>query len=198
MININNIRDHIVSILNSGLPTALTYHNTHHTLDVTEQCLSIAKDEGIADGRLLEELEIASLYHDTGFLYIYDGHEAKGCEIARAELPLFGLAALSIDNICNLIMATKVPQSPHNHLQKIICDADLDYLGRTDFFATGNQLRLELIAYNLIGDNHDWEERQLNFLQTHQYFTDSSRQKRGPAKMEFIKQLLQLKESKTT
>jgi hypothetical protein len=83
-------------------------------------------------------------------------------------------------------------------LQKIICDADLDYLGRTDFFATGNRLRLELIAYNLIGDNHDWEERQLNFLQTHQYFTDSSRQKRGPAKMEFIKQLLQLKESKTT
>ena len=198
MININNIRDHIISTLNSGLPTALTYHNTHHTLDVTEQCLSIAKAEGISDARILEELEIASLYHDTGFLFVYDGHEAKGCEIARAELPSFGLDETTIENICGLIMATKVPQMPHNQLQKIICDADLDYLGRTDFFTTGNHLRMELIAYNLIGNNHDWEERQLDFLQTHQFFTYTSRQKRAPTKMEFIKQLLQLKGSKTT
>ena len=197
MININNIRDHIISTLNSRLPKALTYHNTHHTLDVTKQCLSIAKEEGIIDEQILAELEIASLYHDTGFLFVYDGHEARGCEIARAELPSFGLGEPAIENICSLIMATKVPQMPNNHLQKIICDADLDYLGRTDFFTTGNHLRIELIAYHLIGDNHDWEERQLEFLQNHQYFTYTSRLKRDPAKQEIIKQLLQLKDAKT-
>jgi HD superfamily phosphodiesterase len=197
MFNINNIRNHIISTLNSGLSATLTYHNINHTLDVTEQCLSIAKEEGITDAGILAQLEIASLYHDTGFLFIYNGHEAKGCEKARTELPSFGLDELWINNICKLIMATRVPQTPLNHLQKIICDADLDYLGRTDFFETGNQLRIELIAHHFIDNNHDWEERQLDFLQSHQYFTKTSRQKRGPAKMEFIKQLLQMKKKKT-
>ena len=30
--------------------------------------------------------------------------------------------------------ATKIPQTPLTKLEEIICDADLDYLGREDFF----------------------------------------------------------------
>jgi uncharacterized protein len=195
MININFIRDHVIAMLTAGLSKELVYHNIHHTIDVTEQCLTIAKEEGIVDLNELQNLEIASLYHDVGFIYTYDGHEAKGCEIVRKQLPDFGVTDESIDAICDLIMATKVPQRPLNHLQQIICDADLDYLGRKDFYQTGNDLRNELINYNLITDQHDWEERQLNFLNTHHYFTTTSINKREPFKKEFIRQLEKLKES---
>ncbi len=195
MININIVKVHVVAMLTKGLSKELFYHNIHHTMDVTEHCLMIAKLEGITDELELEELEIAALYHDTGFMYTYDGHEAKGCEIARKQLPDFGVTEKRIDVICGLIMATKVPQQPKNHLQQIICDADLDYLGRPDFYQTGNDLRLELIAYNLITDYHDWEERQLDFLNKHQYFTKTSLKKREPVKREFIRQLVKLKES---
>jgi uncharacterized protein len=197
MININIIKDHVISMLTARLSKTLFYHNIHHTMDVTEQCLTIAREEGITDLQELQDLEIASLYHDTGFIYTYDGHEAKGCEIAREELPGFGVAEKRIDAVCRLIMATKIPQKPRSHLQRIICDADLDYLGRQDFYETGNNLRLELIAYNLITDNHDWEERQLDFLKTHRYFTKISLQKREPFKKEYIRQLVQLKASTT-
>lgn len=190
MINLTSILDHVVYALNAGLSKDLTYHNTHHTLDVTEQCMAIAKEEGITDAQNLMELHIAAIYHDTGFLFTYNNHEEKSCVLAREELPGFGIGAKAIENICELIMATKVPQMPKNHLQKIICDADLDYLGREDFFETGNNLRLELIKYKFISGEHDWEERQLDFLQSHQYFTNTSRKKRGPKEKVFIQQLV--------
>ena len=53
-------------------------------------------------------------------------------------------------------MATKFPQDPHNLLEEIICDADLDFLGRTDFYPIGNSLFEELQDYQLIGDLQSW------------------------------------------
>ncbi len=197
MINLTSILDHVVYVLNTGLSKDLTYHNANHTLDVVEQCMAIAKEEGITDAQILLELHVAAIYHDTGFLFTYTNHEERSCLIAREELPGFGLNEQTIERICELIMATKVPQMPTNHLQKIICDADLDYLGRDDFFETGNNLRLELIKYNFISGEHDWEERQLNFLQTHQYFTKTSRQKRGPKEKIFIEQLVNSRSPQT-
>ena len=197
MVNLSAIREHVILMLNKGLSKSLTYHNTHHTLDVAAQCQLIAIEEGIDDQRILLELQIAALYHDSGFLFTYNNHEERGCLIAREQLPGFGVDETAIDHICELIMATKVPQMPHNHLQKIICDADLDYLGRGDFFETGTNLHLELIKYNLIGDDHDWEERQLYFLQNHRYFTNSSQKKREPVKLKFVQQLLLMKKTAT-
>jgi uncharacterized protein len=190
MVNLVAIREHIISKLEGGLSEKLKYHDVNHTLDVAAQSLSIAAEEGINDPAMLLELEIASLYHDTGFLFIYNGHEDKGCEIAREELPGFGVDQASIDNICGLIMATKVPQSPKNHLQEIICDADLDYLGRNDFFETSDRLRRELVSYNLVNGGIEWQEKQLDFLQAHRYFTECSTRRRAASKKKYIEQLL--------
>jgi uncharacterized protein len=198
MVNLSTIRNHVVVMLNAGLSRALTYHNLKHTLDVAFQCLAIAKAEGITDQQSLFELQVAALYHDTGFMFIYKDHEERSCELAREQLPGFGLSEAAIERVCGLIMATKVPQGPSNQLQNIICDADLDYLGRVDFFETGDRLRLELIGYKLIEGEHDWEDRQLSFLRTHEYFTLTSREKRGPVKQKFIEQLIKLKDTETT
>src|SRR4051812_48959933 len=158
MVNLATIHKHVVTMLDTGLSRALTYHNVDHTLDVAAQCLAIAKEEGITHKQTLFELQVAALYHDSGFLFTYDKHEERSCKTAIQQLPAFGVSGKMIENICELIMATKVPQKPANMLQSIICDADLDYLGREDFFETGNKLRLELIANNLISCENDWVE----------------------------------------
>src|SRR4051812_11218118 len=178
MVNLATIHKHVVTMLDTGLSRALTYHNVNHTLDVAAQCLAIAKEEGIMHRQTLLELQVAALYHDTGFLFTYDKHEESSCKTAMQQLPGFGLSEKAIENICELIMATKVPQGPANMLQNIIYDADLDYLGREDFFETGNKLRLELIENKLITCENDWMDRQLQFLRSHRYFTKTSRQKR--------------------
>lgn len=191
MQNVTAIQNHVLFILKKGLSPSLTYHNYDHTLNVMEQCMAIAKAEGITDEDTLTELHIASLYHDAGFLYVYEGHEEKSCEMVREQLPGFGISNTSIENICEIIMGTKMPQSPKNHLQQIICDADLDYLGRDDFFIISDSLCKEVLTYKIVSNKIEWEKRQELFLQSHNYFTKSSQKLRTPVQLQHIKKLLE-------
>jgi len=192
MINIKTIKEHVIAMLSDGLPSTLTYHNADHALDVAKQCMEIAKEEEITDEQTLLELQIAGLYHDTGFLFTYKGHEEKSCEIAKNELPGFGLDKKFIDNIIEIIMATKMPQTPKNNLQQIICDADLDYLGRADFFILSEKLHKEFIEYEIACNDNEWKESRIAFFQSHSYFTQSEKDRRNAGKqahLDFLKKV---------
>jgi uncharacterized protein len=173
-----------------GLDPHLTYHSKEHTIDVMKQSLRIAAAEGVEDPYQLLHLKFASLFHDIGFLKTYANHEAMGCElfVQYSDTKVFSEAEKA--DIQSLIMATKLPQSPKNHLEQIICDADLDYLGRDDFFIIGDNLRREFLHYNIVANNEAWEKLQLNFLKNHQYFTESSRKLREPVKQIHYSKLL--------
>jgi HD superfamily phosphodiesterase len=197
MVDINIIKSHILSILENGLSSSLTYHNIGHTLDVEKQILVIAKAEGITNPQELEDLQIAALYHDTGFLEKHTNHEFVSCELARKYLPEFGLSNERINNICNIIMATKFPHNPHNLLEMIICDADLDYLGRDGFAETSKRLRDELISYHIITAEKDWYQFQINFFNKHKFYTKTSLEKREVEKMARYNELVKNKINKT-
>ena len=171
------------------LPESLSYHNLAHTLDVTEQSERIAREEGVTDEKELYLLKVAALYHDTGFLRTYAHHEVVSCEIFREDADQFGFSESQKEVITGLIMATRLPQTPTTLLQKVICDADLDYLGRDDFFEIGDSLRREFLKYGVIQSNEEWNKLQAKFLSSHQYFTETSRQLREIPKRENIKRL---------
>lgn len=173
-----------------GLDPHLTYHSKEHTIDVMTQAIRIAESEGISDSYQLLTLKFATLFHDIGFLETYANHEAKGCEMFLKYAAMEHFSETEMADIKSLIMATKLPQSPKNHLEEIICDADLDYLGRGDFFSIGDNLRKEFLHYNIVANNEAWEKLQLNFLKNHQYFTKSSRKLREPVKQKNYAQLL--------
>jgi hypothetical protein len=175
--------------MQNGLHSNFTYHSLDHTLDVFEQTQQIAARENITDDESLFLLRMASLYHDTGFLYIYAGHEEKGCELAKKELPGFGVTNEQVEKICGMIRATKIPQSPKNKLEEIICDADLDYLGRDDFDPISNQLYKEFLEFGFVKDYDDWMKKQIGFFGIHNYFTQSSRELRNPKKMAQLEKL---------
>ena len=73
-------------------------------------------------------LKTAICLHDSGFVISHENHEIRGCQKARELLPDYGFNQTEIEQVCGMIMATKIPQSPSNLLEKIICDADLFYL----------------------------------------------------------------------
>src|SRR5688572_30635722 len=124
-----------------GLSPNLTYHCVNHTLDVVEQSGRIASEEGVRGERDLFLLKVAALYHDSGFLETYAEHEKKGCDIFLKDAVNFEFTEDEKDIIQGLIMSTKIPQQPKTHMEQILCDADLDYLGRSDFFEIGDTLR---------------------------------------------------------
>ncbi|HPH92511.1 MAG TPA: phosphohydrolase [Ferruginibacter sp.] len=172
-----------------GLDPHLTYHSKAHTIDVIEQCINIGKREGI-EGHDMMLLKMAALFHDTGFLRTYLNHEAMGCNIFTEKTAAFHFSANDNKVVKELIMATRLPQAPANHLQSIICDADLDYLGRDDFFTIGDNLRTEFLHFKIVPDSEAWEKMQLNFLKTHHYHTRSSQQLREPVKQQHYAELV--------
>jgi HD superfamily phosphohydrolases len=179
---------HIMAKLD-GLSKELKYHGVNHTLDVYKQSENIALGENITDPSKLYLLKVAALYHDTGFLYMYNGHEEMSCKIATRELPAYGLNEEQIGIICGLVMATKIPQSPKNHLEQIICDADLDCLGRDDYDITSSNLYHELLREGLVKNDDEWLDQQISFLESHQYFTDWSKENRAPLKQQNYERL---------
>ena len=164
-----------------NLSPTLYYHSISHTLDVFTSARKIALSEGIGEHDL-ELVMVAALFHDTGFLVQADGHEEISCQYAKDHLFHIGFTLPEIEIICGMIRATKIPQKPQNLLEEIIADADLDYLGRDDFFTIGDQLFNELKARNVVNDESVWDQIQIKFLENHRYFTSTAQTLRGEQK----------------
>jgi uncharacterized protein len=185
---------YILEKLDQKLPKDLFYHGLHHTRDVYGAALLIAKSEKISNENI-NLLKIATMFHDAGFMSHYKNHEEAGCKLARKILPEYGFDNKSIKIIEGMIMATKIPQSPKTQLERIICDADLDYLGRNDFQDIAKTLFDELKVYMNVKDEKIWNSIQLNFLKNHQYYTDYSRTRREAKKQKHLKEIIKIVES---
>jgi uncharacterized protein len=167
------VKKFILAKLRKDLPKNLTYHSLGHIKDVYSAAEDLAVLEKV-EGEDLTLLLTAVLFHDSGFLIQQKEHERIGCELASEYLPAYGYSDEQIARINGMIMATRIPQTPLNKLEKIICDADLDYLGRDDFFKIGNYLFDELCMYGIISTENEWNKLQVRFLEGHQYFTRSA------------------------
>ena len=86
-------------------------------------------------------------------------------------------------------MATQMPQAPDSFLQELMCDADLDSLGRKDFLLTSHNLRQELMSQGIETTLSKWYKEQLEFLQTHFYFTPAAQSLRNDGKKGNIQRL---------
>jgi len=179
----------ILEKLKKELPDNLYYHNIDHTYDVLESALRIATHQQL-DLAQIPLLRIAALFHDSGFTSTYKNHEQKGCELARQVLPAYGFTEEQLVAICGMIMATKIPQSPQNDIEKILCDADLDYLGRDDFYEIGNRLFKELKQQGYIETEREWNLTQKVFLENHHYHTDYARNNREGKKQKHLNEVL--------
>jgi uncharacterized protein len=169
------------------------YHSVVHTRDdVVPAVERLAALEGL-EGEELLLLRTAAYYHDLGFVEQRAAHEAVGVQIAGLILPRFGYGAAQIETIGGIIMATRLPQSPRSLPEQILADADLDILGRSDFFSRNRALRAELAAFGQPASDEQWYGEQLRFVQAHGYWTSAARSLRDAQKQlncEALKRLL--------
>ncbi|RZJ64512.1 MAG: HD domain-containing protein [Flavobacterium sp.] len=179
----------ILDRLENDLPSYLHYHTIAHTLDVYECSKRIGMQEGISPQEM-RLLLTAAIYHDSGYIYLTNGHEEKSCEIAREILPKFSYSSEEIDVVCGMIQATRVPQEPKTLLEQIICDADLDYLGRDDFYELGEKLFIEMQEIGSIDNKKDWNNLQAQFLKEHRYFTKTAIDLRKAKKLAHLDEIL--------
>jgi uncharacterized protein len=191
-IELSELKQIVFDKLNKELPKHLYYHSLGHVADVYDAAMRIAEYENV-DPNEKNLLATAVLLHDSGFIYQSKDHEQKGTEIAREMLPQYGYTPAEIEQICGMIMATKIPQNPQTKLEEIICDADLDYLGRDDFWDIGNSLHREILASGTKMSVKEWNELQFRFLSAHHYFTPTAiadRKNKKQSHLETIQSLI--------
>ena len=178
----------ILKKLQRELSDELTYHGLHHTLDVLHSVEELCMLENIP---LYEALLVktAALFHDTGFIIGSHRHEEYSCEIASHYLPQFDYTADEIARINTMIRATKIPQQPQDKLSQLLCDADLDYLGRDDFYRIGATLFEELRMRAVVEEEESWQKIQISFLEQHRFFTATNQRRRAPKKALFLEEL---------
>lgn len=181
-------KTYILKKLKNGLSKDRTYHSLEHTLDVYGCAIDIAEEESVT-GTDLILLKTAALYHDAGFTVQDDDHEQVGCELVRSKLPGFGFSAEHIERICVMIMSTRLPQLPDDKLSKILCDADLDYLGRRDFKMIGDRLYSEFKHHGVVSNVREWDMLQVKFLEEHRYFTERNKKLREPVKQKHLQRV---------
>ncbi len=191
LIQFLDIQEDVLDMLEQNLPDHLFYHNVKHTIDVVTEVELIGWAEGLNEEEILL-LKLAGLFHDAGHVISYDDHEFHGTVLARKMLKKYHYHPEVLDKICSLIMATQFPPEPKNILEKVMCDSDLDYLGRADFIPVSNMLYKELKVRDMIGSFNEWNIKQLTFIRKHQYFTDTAQNLREVNKNKQIERLEKL------
>ncbi len=177
---------YVLACLERGLSPDLHYHSVLHTRDdVLPAVERLAALAGVDEEAALL-LRTAALLHDTGYIEQYTNNEPVGARIAQETLPKFGYTPEQIAVIAQMILATSMPQKPENFLEALLCDADLDSLGREDYLITSHNLYAELEACGAHLTLETWYRRQLHFLSTHTYFTAVARDLRDTSKHENI------------
>jgi uncharacterized protein len=163
------------------------YHQYDHTLDVLERATYLSEKEWLSKDDI-EMMQLAALFHDTGFIIQYDHNEPIGAKFASNFLKTFLYPGDKIKVIERIILATD-PQyiEPKDIYEEIIKDADIDNLWREDFFEKWSKVKTEVeILKNIKIKDPDWHHAMLDVLYKNKFYTKTQIDERQKKKDENI------------
>lgn len=173
----------VLQVMREELDVHLFFHDIRHTLDVLEQTVAIGAREEVAPEELCL-LKVAALYHDYGYIRGRKKHIDRSVCLFMRDASDYNLTPDQIQRIVSCIRATNFFKKPEGQLEKIIADANLDYLGREDFILNEQTIYLEYLSDNEVANRLEWYEGLLKFMQSHQFYNASSIIKRSDKKTE--------------
>lgn len=158
-------------LLKRALPEQLAYHNYRHTVEVVAAAKEIGRQSQLTEDEI-GLVQIAAWLHDLGHIRNYTDHETESQLIALELLCMAGMPETETLLILGCIGATRMPQDPRNHLEAVLCDADLAHLAESCFIERSELLREEWET--ILGrsyTNEAWMEQNLDFITHHRYHT---------------------------
>ena len=188
------VDEYIRDLFKDELPGGLKYHDAKHTLHPTKGVVAAANRIAISEKISEEDRELlvaAAYFHDSGYIREYGKNEPIVARIAGRILKLIGYKPDEIEMIQKMILATDLAVKPQTHVEKILCDADLDHFGREDLFELDGKLREGRRIRGLdVNDDLKWFQGTLAVITNHQYYTESQKKLRDKQKQKNIKKLL--------
>jgi len=148
------------------------YHNQLHARELLEKTKKIAAHYYL-DERTTFIVCAAACFADSGRLIKnVKSNKAESAKLSRAFFSDSALDETDIVAIEKCILATEIPQNPETLTEKILCDADLYYLGTDGFLEENTLLKKETEAVgNTKIEDHTWLTATINLLENHRYQT---------------------------
>jgi predicted metal-dependent HD superfamily phosphohydrolase len=147
------------------------YHNIKHIEEVVENVSKICSHLNISD----EEEEIvliAAWFHDSYYVTSHKNHEFESAKIAENFLLKHNYPQQKIDQVKNCILATRIPQSPKNKLEEILCDADLFHIGTEHFFSRNELYKQEIKdQFSVNVSDRNFIKNTIDFFSKHKFFS---------------------------
>ena len=174
-ISVKEVETYVQNLLETKLPATIYFHQLNHTLAVKEAAQKIAKGEKLSE-KEIEILMIAALFHDVGFVESYENHEIKSQAIAVDYLTKHRYPQEDIETITRLIAVTELKKAPADAIEKVICDADMAHIGQKKYRKKAENLRKEReYFFEKKYLDLEWEKSNLDFLQSHTFYTDTAK-----------------------
>lgn len=159
-----------LSYLAEHLHKRYTYHNADHTLNVCNAVKLFAEKSTLSPGTTLA-LRIAAVFHDFGYLQQSFDNEKLALPYLKEFGDRFKIDEPILQQSGDLILETTFPYAPVTPAGKLLCDADIEYIGREEFFQQAELFRRELAADNIVYTDKQWWTMEIEFLQTNTFFT---------------------------
>ena len=196
MEQLEKAKQYIFNLFEKELDPVYTYHNYDHTILVLESVNQIAEKSDLTD-QDHHLLQIAALFHDSGFVSGKANHEDKGQKLAKEYLSKEGYSEEVIAKVNMCIAATKMGFETEDPLALILQDADMSGLGSKDYPSITEKLRLELNNTTSTKlSKKEWLVGNLNFLKDCNYNTLVAKQLYDDQKAKNLEKL-QKKHSKS-
>lgn len=184
------VEAYVTNFITEQVPKEFSYHNIQHTLNVVEAVKEIGNQLPLTNHEMYL-LELAAWFHDTGYDKGPQDHEERSAKYAKTYLEKEGLSETNIKIIIGCIHATKLPQTPNNQLEQVICDADLSHLGKSNYWDRCSRLRQELNqTQNINMTEQEWIDFELSFMNGQKYNTSIAQALYDNKKTKHIRQLL--------
>lgn len=163
-------KEYVAGFIGDNFTEKICYHNIDHTLEVVNASEIIGTHCNVSEEEL-ETVLIAAWFHDTGYFLGCENHEEASANIASEFLTEQGIEPERIKKVANCILSTKIPQSPKNILEKILCDADLFHLATEYYFDRSELLWLEFTLHNQKITPEYWLSQSKDFFEAHEFHT---------------------------
>ena len=177
ILRLGDLEEKVFGDILRSLPESLHFHRLEYARKVYNQSFLLCRSEEIEEeDRLLVRTAALMLY--TGLTQDYHNFQNRSAVICREVLPGYKYSDHQIDQICNLILATKTPHNPETQLEKILVDAKMEYIGRPDYTDQLKLLFQELKETGSKINGQQFKNQQLELLYEFQFYTVAGRRLR--------------------
>ena len=166
------VANHVTGVFEKHTNPNLLFHNLTHTKNVVEKAQEIAAHYQLNETDTLI-IYVAAWFHDLGHLFTeLEKHEEKSVALMKEYMQTEeGISEEIITRIAGCIFATRLPGTPKNLEEEIVCDADTYHFGTKEFKISNKLVKKEFALRGYDTLIRDWTINTIALLEKHTFFT---------------------------